>query len=186
MTARPEHQIDAAFMPLFDSAVLIAAREVALQPREGVDLALHPRDLLGQHSRPFAIGHFDIAHMLGPMPIACNLGLTPLASETIVPFALGLGGNCVTVSNEVWEGWAGTARCPTSIRKRQGGRWARLSANAPSWQGTAALRCRAPAFRPLLRASLLAGGVRRRPAQGHRDRHPAAALHGRCAGGWPA
>ena len=31
--------------------------------------------------------------MLAPMPIACNLGLTPLAAPTIVPMALGLGGN---------------------------------------------------------------------------------------------
>ena len=49
-----------------------------------------------------AIGHFDVAHMLGPMPLACSLGLTPLASDTIVPFSLGLGGNCITVSNAVW------------------------------------------------------------------------------------
>jgi two-component system, oxyanion-binding sensor len=40
--------------------------------------------------------------MLGPMPLACNLGVTPLAFETIVPFSLGLGGNCVTISNAVW------------------------------------------------------------------------------------
>jgi NitT/TauT family transport system ATP-binding protein len=36
------------------------------------------------------------------MPIACNLGLTPLAVPTIVPMALGLGGNAITVSNALW------------------------------------------------------------------------------------
>ena len=36
------------------------------------------------------------------MPIASNLGLTPLAVPTIAPMALGLGGNAITVSNELW------------------------------------------------------------------------------------
>ena len=64
-----------------------------------------------------AVGHFDVAHMLAPMPIACNLGLTPLAAPTIAPMALGLGGNAVTVSNELWAAMAGARRRGrTSIR----------------------------------------------------------------------
>ena len=104
MTTRPEHQIDAGFMPLFDSAVLIAAREIGFAAREGIDLVLHRETSWANIRDRIAIGHFDVAHMLAPMPIACNLGLTPLSSDTIVPFALGLGGNCVTVSNTVWAG----------------------------------------------------------------------------------
>ena len=106
MTTRPEHQIDAGFMPLFDSAVLIAAREIGFAAREGIDLVLHRETSWANIRDRIAIGHFDVAHMLAPMPIACNLGLTPLSSDTIVPFALGLGGNCVTVSNTVWAGIA--------------------------------------------------------------------------------
>ena len=99
-----EHHVNAGFMPLFDSAVLIAARELGFAEREGVELTLH-RDTSWANIRDrIAIGHFDVAHMLAPMPIACNLGLTPLSSDTIVPFALGLGGNCVTVSNAAWAG----------------------------------------------------------------------------------
>ncbi len=49
-----------------------------------------------------AVGHFQVAHVLAPMPIAANLGLTPLAVPTIAPMALGLGGNAVTVSNALW------------------------------------------------------------------------------------
>ncbi|RUX07678.1 nitrate transporter, partial [Mesorhizobium sp. M8A.F.Ca.ET.059.01.1.1] len=36
-----EHQITAGFMPLFDSAVLVAAGELGFAAREGIDLALH-------------------------------------------------------------------------------------------------------------------------------------------------
>jgi len=99
-----QYHVNAGFMPLFDSAVLVAAREIGFAEREGVDLTLHRETSWANIRDRIAIGHFDVAHMLGPMPIACNLGLTPLSSDTIVPFALGLGGNCVTVSNAVWDG----------------------------------------------------------------------------------
>ncbi|RWP00634.1 MAG: nitrate transporter [Mesorhizobium sp.] len=102
MSMAAEHQINAGFIPLFDSAVLVAAREIGFAAREGVDLTLSRETSWANIRDRIAIGHFDLAHMLGPMPIACNLGLTPLASDTIVPFSLGLGGNCVTVSNTLW------------------------------------------------------------------------------------
>ena len=98
------HRIDAGFMPLFDSAVLVAAREMGFAEREGVELLLHRETSWANIRDRIAVGHFDVAHMLGPMPIACNLGLTPLASDMVVPFSLGLGGNAVTVSEAVWRG----------------------------------------------------------------------------------
>ncbi|RWN19029.1 MAG: nitrate transporter [Mesorhizobium sp.] len=104
MSMGAAHQITAGFMPLFDSAVLVAAGELGFAAREGIDLTLHRETSWANIRDRIAIGHFHLAHMLGPMPLACNLGLTPLASETIVPFSLGLGGNCVTVSNTVWAG----------------------------------------------------------------------------------
>ncbi|MDG4875754.1 CmpA/NrtA family ABC transporter substrate-binding protein [Mesorhizobium sp. WSM4935] len=100
------HEITAGFMPLFDSAVLVAAGEMGFAAREGVELKLNRETSWANIRDRIAIGHFDVAHMLGPMPLACSLGLTPLASETIVPFSLGLGGNCITVSNTLWEGMA--------------------------------------------------------------------------------
>ncbi|MEI8698543.1 CmpA/NrtA family ABC transporter substrate-binding protein [Mesorhizobium sp. ISC15] len=115
-----EHQINAGFIPLFDSAVLVAAREIGFAAREGVDLTLSRETSWANIRDRIAIGHFDLAHMLGPMPIACNLGLTPLASETIVPFSLGLGGNCVTVSNTVWAGMAAHGALPDLDPARAG------------------------------------------------------------------
>ena len=110
LTMAREDHIHAGFMPLFDSAVLVAAKEIGFAAREGVELTLHRETSWANIRDRIAIGHFDVAHMLGPMPIACNLGLTPLASDTIVPFALGLGGNCVTVSNAVWTRLGGAWR----------------------------------------------------------------------------
>ncbi|AZO44590.1 nitrate transporter [Mesorhizobium sp. M7D.F.Ca.US.005.01.1.1] len=120
MSMGAEHQITAGFMPLFDSAVLVAASELGFAAREGIDLTLHRETSWANIRDRIAIGHFHLAHMLGPMPLACNLGLTPLASETIVPFSLGLGGNCVTISNAVWAGMAAHGAAPDLDPARAG------------------------------------------------------------------
>ena len=167
-------------MPLFDSAVLVAAKEIGFAAREGVDLTLIRETSWANIRDRIAIGHFDVAHMLGPMPIACNLGLTPLASDTIVPFSLGLGGNCVTVSNALWAGMEAHGALPDldpSTRRR--GPEALIEERARRRARTAALRGRASAFRPQLRTALLARRLRHRSDARHRDRHRAAALHGR-------
>ncbi|TGQ16128.1 MULTISPECIES: CmpA/NrtA family ABC transporter substrate-binding protein [unclassified Mesorhizobium] len=114
------HEITAGFMPLFDSAVLVVAGEMGFAAREGIELKLQRETSWANIRDRIAIGHFDVAHMLGPMPLACSLGLTPLASETIVPFSLGLGGNCVTVSNAVWDGMAAQGAAPDLDPARAG------------------------------------------------------------------
>src|ERR687888_1744176 len=97
------YQITAGFIPLLDSALLVTAKEKGFAEAEGIDLVLVRETSWANIRDRLAVSHFNVAHMLGPMPIACNLGLTPLAARTIVPMALGLGGNAVTVSNALWE-----------------------------------------------------------------------------------
>ena len=92
-----EHQIVAGFMPLLDSAILVAAREKGFTAAEAIDLVLVRETSWANIRDRMAVGHFQVAHVLAPMPIASNLGLTPLAVPVIAPMALGLGGNAVTV-----------------------------------------------------------------------------------------
>jgi NitT/TauT family transport system ATP-binding protein len=101
------HQVTAGFMPLLDSALLVAALERGFAEQEGLHLRLVRETSWANIRDRLAVGHFDAAHMLAPMPIAFNLGLTPLAAPTIAPMALGLGGNAVTVSTGLWEEMAG-------------------------------------------------------------------------------
>lgn len=97
-----EHRITAGFIPLLDSLLLIAAKEKGFAAAEGIDLAL-AREISWANIRDrVAVGQFDVAHMLAPMPIAASLGLTPMANPVIAPMALGLGGNAVTVSMPLW------------------------------------------------------------------------------------
>jgi NitT/TauT family transport system ATP-binding protein len=97
-----DHRVVVGFLPLLDSAILVAAREKGFAEAEGVDLVLTRENSWASIRDRLAVGHFDAAHMLGPMPIALNLGLAPLAARTVAPMALGLGGNAVTVSRDLW------------------------------------------------------------------------------------
>jgi NitT/TauT family transport system ATP-binding protein len=99
-------EVTAGFMPLLDSAILIVAHEKDFAEAEGIRLSLKRETSWASIRDRMAVGQFDAAHLLGPMPIACNLGMTPLAAPTIVPMALGLGGNAVVVSNSLWDAMA--------------------------------------------------------------------------------
>lgn len=102
MSEGRSHEIVAGFMPLLDSAILVAAKEKGFAAAEGIDLTLVRETSWANIRDRMAVGHFQVAHMLAPMPITANLGLTPLAAKTIAPIALGLGGNAITVSNALW------------------------------------------------------------------------------------
>lgn len=101
-----KHHVAAGFLPLLDSALLVAARDKGFAEAEDVDLVLTRENSWASIRDRLAVGHFNVAHMLAPMPVACNLGLTPLAARTIAPMALGLGGNAVTVSLDLWHEFA--------------------------------------------------------------------------------
>ena len=94
--------LSAGFLPLLDSVLLVLAREKGFAEVEGLDLHLVRETSWANIRDRAALGHFDFAQMLAPMPIAANLGLNPLSVPMVVPFVLGLGNNGVTVSAELW------------------------------------------------------------------------------------
>jgi NitT/TauT family transport system ATP-binding protein len=96
--------IRAGFIPLLDAAILIIAKIRGFAEEEGIELTLIREASWANIRDRLALGHFDVAHMLAPMPIAASLGLTPFGGSVITPMCMGLGGNAVTVSNAVWHG----------------------------------------------------------------------------------
>lgn len=106
MTSEALIPVHAGFLPLVDAALLIAAREKDFAREEGIDLHLSRETSWANIRDRLSVGHFDVAHMLAPLPIAANLGLSPLDVPFIAPMALGLGGNAVTVSNKLWAALA--------------------------------------------------------------------------------
>jgi two-component system, oxyanion-binding sensor len=95
-------RVTAGFMPLLDAAILIVAREKGFAEEQGIELHLVRESSWANIRDRVSVGQFDVAHMLAPLPIAQNLGLLPLSADMIAPFALGLGGNAITVSEAVW------------------------------------------------------------------------------------
>jgi NitT/TauT family transport system ATP-binding protein len=98
--------LTAGFLPLLDSVLLVLAREKGFAEAEGLDLHLVRETSWANIRDRAALGHFDIAQMLAPMPLAASLGLTPLATQMIAPIVLGLGNNAITVSADLWKAMA--------------------------------------------------------------------------------
>ncbi|MCB8838893.1 CmpA/NrtA family ABC transporter substrate-binding protein [Aurantimonas sp. VKM B-3413] len=94
-------EIRAGFLPLLDSAVLVAAAQEGFAEARGIHLKLSRETSWATIRDRMGVGHFDVAHMLAPMPIAASLGIGPLAVPMIAPMVLALGGNAVTVSQAV-------------------------------------------------------------------------------------
>ena len=108
------------FMPLLDCAALVAAAECGFAAQEGLELALVRETSWANIRDRVIIGHFDAAHMLGPMTVASTLGIGHVKVPVIAPFALGLGGNAVTVSLRLWEGMLEEGAAAGSEPRAQG------------------------------------------------------------------
>jgi len=102
MAGQQTVSINAGFLPLLDASLLIVAREMGFCEAEDIDLRLHRETSWASMRDRLAVGHFDVAQLLAPMPIAAALTRGPMDIKLIVPMALGLGGNAVTVSQALW------------------------------------------------------------------------------------
>ena len=100
------------FLPLVDSAILIAAAELGFAADAGLRLELSREASWANIRDKLVYRHFDAAHMLAGLPIAATLGLSRAPTPLLAPFSLGLNGNAVTlaarlaVAIEVWQGAA--------------------------------------------------------------------------------
>src|ERR1700730_13961691 len=90
-------------IPLLDCASLVVAAERGFAAEEDLELALVRETSWANIRDRVVVVHFDAAHMLGPMTIASTLGVGHVKVPVIAPFALGLGGNAITVSLRLWE-----------------------------------------------------------------------------------
>lgn len=95
--------VRAGFIPLLDAAVLIVAAEIGFAADEGLDLQL-TRELSWANVRDrVSIGHFDVAHMLAPLPIASTIGVGHWTVPMVTPMSMGQGGHAFTVSTALWR-----------------------------------------------------------------------------------
>ena len=100
---QPRETIRIGFMPLLDAAIPVVAARCGFAKKHGLELELVRETSWANVRDRLAIGHFDAAHLLAPLPIAATLGLTPYDVPLVVPMTLGHGGNAITVSESVWR-----------------------------------------------------------------------------------
>lgn len=94
-------ELPVAFLPLTDSAVLVAARELGFAEAEGLDLVL-VRDTSWATLRDrLVFGQVKAAHMLAPLAVAITLGLSQQKAAIAAPFKLNVNGNALTLAADL-------------------------------------------------------------------------------------
>src|SRR5438128_2040276 len=104
MSLTPEHpHLRLGFIALNDCAPLLVAHEQGYFADEGLRVQLSREASWANIRDKVAVGALDGAHMLGPLPIACTLGLGVPPTPMIAPYSLNLNGAAFTVSVELSE-----------------------------------------------------------------------------------
>ena len=89
-----------AFLPLTDSAPLVAALEKGFAAEAGIDLVLHKTTSWATLRDRLVYGQVQAAHMLAPLAIAVTLGLSQHPAALSAPFKLNVNGNALSMSTE--------------------------------------------------------------------------------------
>lgn len=89
-----------AFLPLTDSAVLIAAREKGFAAEAGIDLSLIRTTSWATLRDRLVYGQVQAAHMLAPLAIAVTLGLSQHPAALSAPFKLNVNGNALSMASD--------------------------------------------------------------------------------------
>ncbi|WP_157218987.1 CmpA/NrtA family ABC transporter substrate-binding protein [Flavisphingomonas formosensis] len=87
-----------AFVPLTDSAPLIAAREKGFAAEQGIDLTLVRSESWATLRDRLVYGQVQAAHMLAPLAVAVTLGLSQHPCALSTPFKLNTNGNALVMS----------------------------------------------------------------------------------------
>jgi len=91
------------YTPLVDAAALVVAVDLGFAAAENLDVDL-VREVSWSNVRDkLNIGLFDAAHLLSPVAIASSLGIGHVRVPIVAPFNLGLNGNAITVSPQLFS-----------------------------------------------------------------------------------
>ena len=117
------------FIPLCDATALIVAADKGFAAAEGLDVEL-VREVSWSNVRDkLNIGLFDAAHLIAPVAIASSLGLGHVKVPIVAPFGLGVNGNAITVSPELYAALAAAAEGNIADPVVSGRALARVAAN---------------------------------------------------------
>jgi two-component system, oxyanion-binding sensor len=96
-----EHRMRIGFLRLTDAAPLIAAYEFGFFADEGVDAELVLEPSWANIADKLAYGFLDAAVIVPPLAFAVELGLRGQTQRMIVPCAISIGGNTITLARDL-------------------------------------------------------------------------------------
>ena len=91
------------YIPLTDAAPLVVALENGHFAHYGLDVSLSRQPSWATLRDKLSVGHLDGAHLLAPMALACSLGLEGVPQQLVTALSLGLGGNAITVADNLYR-----------------------------------------------------------------------------------
>jgi two-component system, oxyanion-binding sensor len=97
------------FIPLVDAAALIVAVDKGFAAEENLAIELSREVSWSNVRDKLNIGVFDAAHLLAPLAIASSLGIGHVRVPLLAPFMLGVNGNAITLSPQLFDKLAATA-----------------------------------------------------------------------------
>jgi NitT/TauT family transport system ATP-binding protein len=91
------------YVPLVDSAPVIAALELGFFEREGVRVKLQRQIGWAGIREGLIFDELDAAHALAPMAYSLKLGLGCSQTDVVVPYIISREGNAITLSTTLWK-----------------------------------------------------------------------------------
>lgn len=95
----PGNQITIGFVPIACAAPLLAAQGLDLFSAHGVRVQLRKYSGWADLWTAYATGELDVAHMLSPMPIAADAGVTDASRPTELAFTQNTNGQALTLAS---------------------------------------------------------------------------------------
>jgi ABC-type nitrate/sulfonate/bicarbonate transport system substrate-binding protein len=91
------------FLPANDCAPVIVAKEYGIFEKYGLNVELRRRPSWKDIHRELAYRELEAAHAPAALPFLMNLGITPLQARCVTGLLLGMQGNAITISEELWR-----------------------------------------------------------------------------------
>ena len=98
-----KRELTLGFVALLDCAPLVIAQELGFFEQEGLQVSLSRESSWANVRDKVSYGLLDGAHMLAGMPIAATLGLGAPALPMLTALSLNLGGNAITLSEQLCQ-----------------------------------------------------------------------------------
>jgi nitrate/nitrite transport system substrate-binding protein len=102
MTLEKTH-LRLGIVPLCDCAPIVVAKERGFFAEQGLDVEIAREPSWANIRDKVVVGALDGAQMLATMPLATTLGLGNMRQPIITALGLNIGGNAITVSNDLFE-----------------------------------------------------------------------------------